>query len=136
LTTLQEIMTDNVVEVKPTDTLLILAKKMKENDVGFLPVVDNELRGVVTDRDIVCKGLASNSNVDSVEAQQIMAQNTITGEPDMEVDEASQLMQEHQISRLIVTENNQVKGVVSLRDLSLNQQQTAGDALNEIKQSS
>ncbi|RDW16688.1 CBS domain-containing protein [Oceanobacillus chungangensis] len=136
MTTLQEIMTENVVEVKPSDNLFTLAREMEANDIGFLPVIDDKFLGVVTDRDIVCKGLAKGQDINNIEAQQIMTEKVYTGFPDMDVEEASKLMQVQQISRLLVVENDQLKGVVSLGDIAAtNNEQAAESALSEIKKS-
>ncbi|RLL42005.1 CBS domain-containing protein [Oceanobacillus piezotolerans] len=136
MTALREIMTEDVVTARPKDDLLTLASMMDANDVGFVPIMDDKFLGVVTDRDIVTKGLAKETDYKSVEAQQIMTEKVITGLPDMDVMEASRLMKDHQISRLLVVEDDQLKGVVSLRDISVNNhEETAGDTLSEIKQS-
>ncbi|WP_067726951.1 CBS domain-containing protein [Oceanobacillus damuensis] len=137
MTTLQEVMTEDVVTAKPHDNLLTLAKEMEKNDVGFLPVLDEKFLGVVTDRDIVVKGLAKDEGYSNVEAKQIMTEKVITGYPNMDVEEASRLMQDHQISRLMVVEKDKLKGVVSLGDMAVTENdradQAAEDALSEIK---
>ncbi|WP_077624056.1 CBS domain-containing protein [Sediminibacillus massiliensis] len=137
MTALQDVMVTNVAEVKPSDSLETLAREMDAHDVGFLPVVsEDKLVGVVTDRDIVRRGLAKDFKANSVEAQQVMTEKVITGLPDMDVEEASRLMQDHQIKRLLVTENDQLKGVVSLGDLAVSgNDQSAESALSEIKKS-
>lgn len=139
MTTLQEIMTEDVVTAKPNDDLITLAKEMETNDVGFLPIADDKFLGVITDRDIVVKGLAKNADYSNVEAQQIMTEEVITGNSDMDVEEASRLMQEHQISRLLVVDNDQLKGVVSLGDMAITDKERADkaaeEALSEIKKS-
>ncbi|SDM91485.1 CBS domain-containing protein [Sediminibacillus halophilus] len=138
MTTVREVMTDNVTKAKPGDSLETLAQEMEARDVGFLPIVDEDkLVGVVTDRDIVRKGLAKDFKSNGVSAEQIMTDKVITALPDMQVEEASRLMQDHQIKRLIVAEDRKIKGVVSLGDLAVsNKEQSAEDALGEIKKSS
>ncbi|WP_339229743.1 CBS domain-containing protein [Oceanobacillus sp. FSL K6-2867] len=140
MSTLQEIMTEDVVTAKPNDDLLTLAKEMERNDVGFLPILDDKFLGVVTDRDIVVKGLAKDSDYSNVEAQQIMTEKVVTGYSNMEVEEASRLMQSHQISRLMVVDNDQLKGIVSLGDMAITgkdrTEKAAEDALNKIKKPS
>lgn len=137
MTKLQEIMTKDVITAKPSDELVTLAKDMEKHDVGFLPIEDNKFLGVVTDRDIVVKGIAKNTNFSNVQAEQIMTVNVITGNSEMDVEEASQLMQNHQISRLLVVDNDQLKGVVSLGDMAITEQahadKAAEEALSEIK---
>lgn len=109
---LKEVMTENVKSCEPEEDLQSLARVMKEEDVGFLPIAnENGYLGVVTDRDIVVKGLAKGSP-DQVKAADIMTENVVTGLPDMEVQEAARLMQDHQIQRLLVVKEKDVKGVV------------------------
>ncbi|SDK28181.1 CBS domain-containing protein [Sediminibacillus albus] len=135
MTTVQEVMTDNVTEAKPSDSLESLAREMDEHDVGFLPIAEEDkLVGVVTDRDIVRRGLAKDFKSNGVAAEQIMTEKVITALPDMKVEEASRLMQDHQIKRLLVAEDRKIKGVVSLGDLAIsNNEQSAENALGEIK---
>lgn len=130
---LKEYMTTNVLCSKASDNLTTLAKKMEENDVGFIPVVENEkYTGVVTDRDIVVKGLAKGSG-GSVKAEDIMTENIVTGYPYMEVVEAAKLMEDHQIKRLLVVDNDAVDGVVTLGDLGVeNADQIAGNIVSEV----
>ncbi|SER85573.1 CBS domain-containing protein [Salipaludibacillus aurantiacus] len=130
---LKEYMTSNVEYCNSYDNLATMAKKMKEEDVGFIPVVDNDkCSGVVTDRDIVVKGLAKGSP-EHVKAQDIMTENIVTGHPDMDVEEAAKIMQDHRIKRLLVLENDNIKGVVTLGDLGVeNAEQTAGNIISEI----
>lgn len=133
MATLRDFMTTNLASVSVSDDLHTLAKQMKEDDVGFLPIVENDkYAGVVTDRDIVVKGLARGS-AENVTASEIMTENVVTGTPDMDVEEAARLMQEHQIKRLLVIENDHVKGVVSLGDISAEgSRSVAGNIVSEV----
>ncbi|SEA04015.1 CBS domain-containing protein [Thalassobacillus cyri] len=137
MATLQEVMNDNVENCKPQDDLQTLAKAMKTEDVGFLPIANEDgYLGVVTDRDLVVRGLAKGS-ADQVKAEDIMTENVVTGTPDMQVEEATRLMQDHQIKRLLVVKDQEVKGVVSLGDLGVNEmEKVAGDTVSEIKKGS
>ncbi|WP_018923541.1 CBS domain-containing protein [Salsuginibacillus kocurii] len=117
MSVVKEYMTPKVREASSSDDLATLAKHMRDEDVGFVPVAeDDKYVGVVTDRDIVVKGLAKGSS-DQVKASDIMTRKVITGTTNMEVEEAARLMQEHQIKRLLVVENSTVEGVVTLGDL-------------------
>ncbi|MFC2948147.1 CBS domain-containing protein [Virgibacillus sediminis] len=135
MTVLQEVMTERVVDAKPTDNLLTLAKEMETKDVGMIPVMGNgNVEGILTDRDIVTKGLAKNKDVEQVTAGEVMNENVVTGLPDMDISEAAKVMQDHQISRLLVAEDNEVKGVVSLGDISLrDNDELSGGTLEEVK---
>ncbi|MFB4165274.1 CBS domain-containing protein [Alteribacillus sp. JSM 102045] len=133
--TIKEHMTNFAEYCNPSDDLYTLAKKMKENEIGFLPIVnDDHLVGCITDRDIVIDGLAKEVQPNKLKAENIMQEKVITGYPDMSVDEASRLMQDHQIQRLVITEDQKVKGVVSIGDLAVSKgaDQAAGNALSEI----
>jgi CBS domain-containing protein len=133
---LRDIMSAKVEYVTPQDSVYEVANKMKQSNIGMVPVIENGvLKGIVTDRDLVIRGIADklpNSNTVS----EIMSTNLVTGTSDMSVDEAAQLMAQAQVRRLPVLENNQVVGVVSIGDMAVRQpyQNEAGQALNEISE--
>ena len=73
-----EIMTANVDACAPDSSFNEVAMKMKDLDVGFIPVCENEkLLGLVTDRDLVVKGLANNMQADS-KVSELMTDNIVT----------------------------------------------------------
>ncbi|QHE51694.1 CBS domain-containing protein [Pontibacillus sp. HMF3514] len=131
--TLREYMTTSFISVHLSDDLNTLANEMKEHDVGFLPVIENDkYAGVVTDRDIVVNGLTKGSPED-VTASQVMTDHVVTGNPDMNVEDAARLMQENQIKRLLVIENEHLKGVVSLGDFSAEGENSiSGHVVSEV----
>lgn len=134
--TLREIMTTDVNYVTPEDNVYEVARLMKEHNIGMVPVVENGvLKGILTDRDIVIRGIAE-KNPNSSAVSEIMTQNPVYGTPDMSVHEAAQIMANAQIRRLPVVENNQLVGVVSLGDIAVREpfQDEAGWALNQISQ--
>ncbi len=112
---------------------------MAENDIGFVPVVHVEdsgkLLGVVTDRDLVVRGYAK-KRPGSCPVQDVMSEAIITVSPDMDAEEAADLMAAHQIRRLPVVENDRLVGVLALGDLSLGNTtgEDAGQALSEISE--
>lgn len=134
--TLRDIMSTNVYSVTPQDNVFEVAERMRQSNIGMMPVVDNgQLVGVVTDRDIVTRGIA-NKKPNSSSVTDIMSTNLVYGTPDMSVDEAAQLMAQAQVRRLPVVENNRIIGVVSIGDLAVRQpyQNEAGQALNQISE--
>lgn len=133
MTVVKELMSTNLATCNATDDLVTVAKHMKEADVGFVPLVEGEKYvGVVTDRDIVVKGLAKGSS-DNVKASDVMTEKIITGYPDMDTEEAARLMQEHQIKRLLVVENDSIQGVISLGDVGAQgSDDVAGDIVREV----
>lgn len=134
--TLRDIMSANVYSVTPQDNVFEVAERMRQSNIGMMPVVDNgQLVGVVTDRDLVTRGIA-NKMPNSSSVTDIMSTNLVYGTPDMSVDEAAQLMAQAQVRRLPVVENNRIIGVVSIGDLAVRQpfQNEAGQALNQISE--
>ncbi|MCP3027815.1 CBS domain-containing protein [Halobacillus sp. A5] len=113
----KDVMTTNLTSCKSSDDLATLSRMMRDDDVGFVPIVDGEeFVGVVTDRDIVVNGLAKGSSGE-IMASDVMTEKVITGYPEMEIEEAARLMQEHQIRRLLIVENTSIKGVITLGDI-------------------
>lgn len=137
--TIKEAMTRNPITVTPMDNIYEVAVIMKDNDTGFVPVVDSsdskKLIGVITDRDLVLRGYADkHSGSSSVE--QVMSTNIRTATEDMSVDEAIELMASEQIRRLPVVQDGNLVGVVSIGDLAVRQNYVdeAGQALSEISE--
>jgi CBS domain-containing protein len=129
-----DVMTTNVDSCSPESTCKEVAMKMKELDVGAVPICDNEkLVGIVTDRDIVIKGFVNNLSSDSM-ISELVTDNVVRGSKEMSVEEAVRLMSQHQIRRLPIVEDDKLVGIVSLGDLAVNNQSTyeAGQALKNI----
>lgn len=119
----KEVMTETVIAADSTDNLTDTAKEMKNHDIGDLPVLEgNKLKGVVTDRDIVIRGLAEGKNPENTEVNEIMTSKVISAAPDTDVREGVEQMESHQVKRLFVVENDELKGVVSIGDLARNPQ--------------
>ncbi|MFD1396564.1 CBS domain-containing protein [Kroppenstedtia eburnea] len=135
---LREIMTQNVASVSPQDNVYKAASLMRQHNIGSVPVVENgQVRGMVTDRDLVLRALAEQKN-EQVTVGEVMTNQVVTGTPEMSVDEASSLMARNQIRRLPVVENNQLVGMVSLGDMAVRQPHVneAGQALSNISEPS
>ncbi|MED4532681.1 CBS domain-containing protein [Metabacillus fastidiosus] len=132
----KEIMSDNVEYCTPLDNVYEVAVKMKDLNVGAIPIVDEEkLVGMITDRDLVVRGIAE-KKPGSNQVTNVMSDQLITINPDTSVNDAAKLMAEHQIRRLPVTEEGRLVGMISLGDLSLNTKsdEQAGSALTEISE--
>jgi CBS domain-containing protein len=118
-----------------------VAKLMKECDCGMLPVIESEQSmrtiGVITDRDIVCRIIAEGKNPLEFNAEDAMTRNCITIGLDGELDEAAQLMEDNQIRRLIVVDEDQtVVGVVSQADIARTDRQIAGEVVERVSEPS
>jgi len=116
---IKEIMTTDVETCMPESTLQEVASKMREINVGSIPICeDGRLVGIVTDRDIVIRGLAEQIPSDAP-ISEILSAEVITGTVDLTVEEAAELMAVHKIRRLPIVAGNQVIGIVSLGDLAI-----------------
>jgi CBS domain-containing protein len=127
-------MTTNAESCTPESTCKEVAIKMKDLDVGVIPICDNEkLVGIITDRDLVIQGLANNLSSESTIAG-LMSKDVVTGTKDMSVKEAANVMSQKKIRRLPIVEKGNLVGIVSLGDLAINNQsnQKAGNALEDI----
>lgn len=133
---LREIMTKNVVRIRPDEPVAVAARALAQYNIGMLPVCgyDGRLCGLVTDRDIVTRCLAAGKDPGRTTVAQVMTGRLVTGKPDMEVSAAAHLMGQEQVRRLPVLENGRLCGMVSLGDLANREESSmeAGDALSEI----
>ena len=130
----REVMTNDVVTCDKTDSIEQIASVMKEKNIGVLPVLDNgKIIGMVTDRDVVIRGVAEHKGQ---QVEQVMTHKVINVTPETSAQECANLMAEEQVRRLPVIENDQVVGMVSLGDLATSTQSNdqAGDALTDISQ--
>jgi CBS domain-containing protein len=118
-TTVGDVMTENPQSVEPGDSIEDAAKKMKEADTGALLVVDgDDLKGIVTDRDIVVNAIAEGNTDASVE--DVCSTDTTTIEPDASLGDAIQLMRDNKVRRLpVVGGDGEPVGIVSLGDLAI-----------------
>ncbi|MHB1190880.1 MAG: CBS domain-containing protein [Armatimonadota bacterium] len=116
-----EVMTQNVMTCRETDTLESVAAMMKELNVGDIPVVnENEnLVGIITDRDIAVRAVAIGANPSEAQVGDFMTPSPVSVSPDTNVEDAADLMADVQVRRLPVVEDNRVVGVVSLGDLAV-----------------
>jgi len=123
MTKVADIMTRSIATVQREETIQTAAKRMREMDVGSLPVLDGQaVVGMVTDRDIAVRGVA-----DGMVAQESRVADVMTAEvrccrADDSIEEVMDQMGEAQVRRLPVLDaNNEVVGVVTLGDLATRQ---------------
>jgi len=131
-----QLMSSNVISVKPEDTAASAARLIAKNNVGSLPVCmeDGKLKGIVTDRDIVIRCIAPESDPETTKVREIMTRGVITIAPDADVREAAQIMSGEQVRRLPVTNEGKLVGMLSLGDMARTQSfdMEASKALSEI----
>lgn len=134
--TVSEIMTKDCVTVTLQDNMFEIALKMKQYDIGFIPVLEGKkLIGVVTDRDLVIRGLAE-KHEGSAAVAKVISEKLTTVTPNTSVDEAAKIMANEQIRRLPVVENGELVGVIAIGDLAIRDKYEieAGEALSKISQ--
>ena len=134
---LGEIMATELVTCDPNETISQAAQKMKNRNIGSCPVVDDgKLVGMVTDRDITTRAVAKGFDVNQKTVREIMSARPITGYPSMSLEDACEMMSEHQIRRLPIVEENQLIGIVALADLAidLEEEDIVAETLNSISQ--
>ncbi len=132
---IREIMTTEVTAASPDTTLEELATMMRDQDVGAIPiVVEGELTGIVTDRDIVVRCIAEGKNPAGVTAEDVVSEDLQTIAPDDDVEHASRLMAAKQIRRLPVVQEGRLVGVVSIGDVAVKHrdERVSGEALEQV----
>src|SRR5437867_1722198 len=115
-----EIMTRDVIAVDGDATLTEAAELMKKHDVGFLPVVTADIVvGVVTDRDIVVRGLGEGRNPYTTLVRSVMSTEPVWCYDDDVLTEAADILANKHVRRLVVVDNNNnLSGLLSLDDLA------------------
>jgi CBS domain-containing protein len=133
---IKDIMSKDIECCSLLDNMYEVAVKMKELNVGAIPIVDEKrLVGMITDRDIVIRGVAE-KNPGSTKVEKIMSDQLVTVTSDTTTNQAAKLMADHQIRRLPVVEGENLIGIVSLGDFATHQltDEQAGIALSEISE--
>jgi CBS domain-containing protein len=137
---IKDVMIPDVVTIDATATLAEAAGVMREANVGMLPVTDGEnLIGVVTDRDLVIRGMAQDVKPSSVQVSECMSTNVIAVPPDAPVEGAMEIMAREQIGRLpVIDADGKLIGVVTLSSLALRspQQENTLEAAQEVSRRS
>ena len=120
MTTAREIMTANAECARTDETLADAARKMRDLDVGALPICgdDDRLKGVVTDRDIVVRCVADGADPTSTPVSELAEGKPVTIGADDPIDEALRTMIEHGVRRLPVIDGGRLVGMVSQADVA------------------
>ena len=115
-----DIMNTDVETISPDATIEEAAQQMRDGDYGVLPVGDDEnLIGIITDRDIAIRAVAEGKDVDTP-VSEVMSEGVVCANEDDSVEEAAQIMSDHQIRRLpVVDSDNKLVGIVSIGDFAV-----------------
>ncbi|GAA1827819.1 CBS domain-containing protein [Actinomadura chokoriensis] len=122
MTTARDIMHLGATCVDEHDTIASAAQRMRDLDIGALPVCgDNDrLHGILTDRDIVVRCVAEGLDPLTVSVGRLVCARPVTVEPDTDVKDVLYLMEEHRIRRLPVIDRHRLVGMISEADLARN----------------
>lgn len=132
----RDIMTSPVIPIGPGESVEVAARTLTHYNIGVLPVCgsDGRLCGVVTDRDLVTRCVASGRLPEKTTVGEVMTRSVQAVPPDMDAGVAAHLMGSRQVRRLPVVEDGKLCGMVSLGDLACYEDSVmdAADALTDI----
>jgi CBS domain-containing protein len=135
---IRDVMTRNPECVSEKDSLRDVARIMKDQDTGVVPVVDGKkIIGLITDRDIVVRGLAEGKNLENARVTELMTKSVRSVREDASVNEALELMNRAEIRRVaVVDHNDELVGIVSLGDIAsqTNQDGRIGNTVETISE--
>ena len=131
-----EIMTRNVVSVPIDATIVEAAELMRDSDIGFLPVIASGIVvGVVTDRDLVVRGIGEGKNPYITQIQYLMSTKPVCCYEDDVLTEAADILATNHVHRLVVVDdNNKLAGLLSIDDLAahMSSDRALGDLLRHV----
>lgn len=133
--TIRELMTQGPRTATPDDDVATVARWMRDEDAGALPVVEGErLVGMLTDRDVVVRVVAEGRDPASTRVGEVASRRLVTIDPQQGADEALRLMAQHQVRRLpVVEEDGKLVGMVSQADMAREADPTSvGEAVDRI----
>jgi CBS domain-containing protein len=111
-------MVSSVVTIEPGTGVVDAAKRMIEQEKGPLPVVEGDRpKAILTDRDIIAHVVAEGLDPKSMTVEDIASHDLVTIGPDEDISEARRLMDEHELDRLLVVEDDRLVGIISEADI-------------------
>jgi CBS domain-containing protein len=135
--TARDIMTMGAECAASTDTLVEAARKMRDLEVGALPICgeDNRLQGMITDRDIVVRCVAEGGDPSTTRVAELAQGKPVTIGADDSVEEALRTMKEHDVRRLPVIDGHDLVGMLSQADLARNlPEEQVGELVESISE--
>lgn len=139
MTKCADIMTERPKYHEPTATVDMVARTMKENDIGPVLIVDTadsmRIVGIVTDRDLAIKVLAEDRDAHKTQVKDVMTVNPITCHPSDNVKDALRMMEECQVRRIpVVDDEKRLVGIIAQADIAtrLNKPNKTAEVVEEI----
>jgi CBS domain-containing protein len=137
-TKINEVMTERPRAVTPQTSVREAARLMEEEDVGSLPVVDEETRllGIVTDRDVALRVVGGGLDPDATRVGEVASADVVTLTPEHDLDEALGLMARAQVRRVpIVVRENELVGMIAQADVArIGKEKSTGEVVEAISQ--
>jgi len=137
----EEVMTKNPVCCLPNDLVTNVAQMMKRENIGPIPVIDNEktrkLVGIVTDRDLAVKIVAEGRDAKSTKVEAVMTHKVVTCLAEDDLQKALDAMSEHQLRRIPIVDNdNKILGIIAQADVAtrVNQPEKTAEMVKEISE--
>lgn len=132
----KELMSPDPIFCTPQTTLHDVALLMKKNECGAIPVCEGQhVVGIVTDRDIVTRGLARDEDPQRLTASEVMTRNLMIVHDDDPIERALTIMESEQVRRLPVVQGPVLVGVLSMTDLAEHlSERKAGELLREVSE--
>lgn len=137
-----EVMTQNPVCSLPDDMATQAAELMKSNQIGSIPVIENEqtkkLIGIVTDRDLALKIVAEGRDARTTSIASVMTRNVITCQAEDDLQRALDAMSDHQLRRIpVVDKDNRIVGIIAQADVATraDQPEKTAEVVKDISRS-
>jgi CBS domain-containing protein len=117
---LRDIMTANVITATPDDSVLDVARLMRDHSVGSVVITDGSgaPAAMVTDRDLALRALADDRDKETA-IEECASRPLVSGEPEMDLKEAAALMVQHRVRRLPIVDGDRLEGIVTLDDIAV-----------------
>jgi CBS domain-containing protein len=137
--TCEEVMTKKPVCCLPDDMVINVAQLMKRDNIGSIPVVDDEktqkIIGIVTDRDLALKIVAEGGDANSIKVELVMTRHVISCHAGDDLQKALDAMSQHQLRRIpIVDDDNRILGIIAQADVAtrVNQPEKTAAMVKEV----
>ena len=131
----KDVMHRGVTWVEPTISIREIAQKMRDDDIGSVPIGENDrLVGIVTDRDIICRGVANGADCNALTARDVMSKPIIYCRADDDLELAIRIMEKNKIRRLpVIDKDKRLAGILALGDISeIVGQDAAGEVMKSV----
>jgi CBS domain-containing protein len=131
----KDVMHRGVTWVEPTVSIREIARRMRDDDIGSIPIGENDrLVGIVTDRDIICRGVANGTDCNALTARDVMSKPIIYCRADDDLELAIRIMEKNKIRRLpVIDKDKRLVGILALGDISeIVGQDAAGEVMRSV----